>query len=448
MIPAALRKWTAYGSGLGFAITGPRGTESLEVATVRVRPSGAEVLATMRVEDFTHQPAGVWGTDVQAFARQHGLAHAVATVLLPRQDVIVRTLALPGVADKDLDAAVGFQLDGLHPYAEEDVITSWSRLPESPTVLVTIAKRDVVEQYATLFSEAGIKTGQFSCSAAALYSVLRLFGDPPVLPVLAIHESENGAELYGESAARTLYSSAPAPVTMDRAVAIATSELRLEEPRQPLSFSQLIGSEPVLAVAAGILSALPRHVLSVNLLPEAQRQSGSPFVWVPSAALGLAAVVLGGALWALPAFEEKRYAKTLNQEIAHVEPSVNRAAALDKQIATARKRTELLDELRRRPKADMDALLEMTRIIPPPTWLNLFELNARQIVVGGETDQAAPLLKVIDSSPYFESSEFTASPVRIQQVEMFRVRTNREARPAPVAATAKPAGAKPPGANQ
>jgi Tfp pilus assembly protein PilN len=197
-----------------------------------------------------------------------------------------------------------------------------------------------------------------------------------------------------------------------------------------------------LAVAAGIASALPRHVLSLNLLPEAQRQAGSPLVWVPSAALGAAALVLGGALWALPAFEEKRYAKTLNQEIAQVQPAVNRAGALDSQIVAAKRRMELLDELRRRPKADMDALLEMTRIIPPPTWLNLFELNGKQIVVGGETDQAAPLLKVIDSSPYFESSEFTASPVRIQAVEMFRVRTNREVRPVTPDAPKVPAGGK------
>ena len=102
--------------------------------------------------------------------------------------------------------------------------------------------------------------------------------------------------------------------------------------------------------------------------------------------------------------------------------------AIDKQVDTARKRTELLDDLRRRPKADMDALQEMTRIIPPSTWLNLMEISAKQVVVGGETDQAAPLLKVIDSSPLFEASEFTGSPVRMQTVEMFRIRTNREVR--------------------
>ncbi len=430
MIPAVLRKWTAYGSGLGFAITGPRGAETLEAAAVRVRPGGAVVLATARIEDFPHRPAAEWGNEIQIFARQHGVGHVVAAVMLARQDVIVRSIALPGVSDKDLDAAVRFQLDGLHPYAEDEVIASWSRLPETPTVLVAIARREGIDRYSTLFAEAGIKIGQFMCSAPALYSVARLFGEAPALPLLAIQETEAGAEVYGESAAKAVYSSAPARIPLERAVAIATAELRLEEAKEPFTFSQLVGSEPALAVAAGIHSALPRHVLGTNLLPEGQRQASSPLKWVPSAALGLAAIVLGGALYGLPGYEEKRFTRTLNQEISRVEPQVNRAGALEKQIQTARQRTELLDELRRRPKADMDTLLEMTRILPPPTWLNLFELSAKQVTVGGETDQAAPLLKTIDSSPYFEGSEFTASPVRMQAVEMFRVRTNRKARAA------------------
>jgi hypothetical protein len=141
MIPAGLRKLLAFGSGLGIEISGPRGAETLDIAAVRVRPGGAKVLGTLRIENFPQHPAGVVGTDIASFAKKLGLGHVVATVLLPRQDVIIRTLSLPGVSDKDMSAAVGFQLDGLHPYAEEDVISSWSRLPDSSTVLVAIARR-------------------------------------------------------------------------------------------------------------------------------------------------------------------------------------------------------------------------------------------------------------------------------------------------------------------
>jgi hypothetical protein len=55
------------------------------------------------------------------------------------------------------------------------------------------------------------------------------------------------------------------------------------------------------------------------------------------------------------------------------------------------------------------------------------EITAKQVMVAGETDQAAPLLKTIDTSPLFEGSEFVGSPIRIQTVERFQIRTNREA---------------------
>jgi hypothetical protein len=75
----------------------------------------------------------------------------------------------------------------------------------------------------------------------------------------------------------------------------------------------------------------------------------------------------------------------------------------------------------------MDVLSELTKILPgPPTWLNLTEISPRQVVLGGETDQAEPLLKILDASPLFEASEFQAPPVRLPNGWLFRIRTNRE----------------------
>src|SRR5205814_7626970 len=63
-----------------------------------------------------------------------------ATVLLPRREVIVRQVSLPGVAAKDIDGAIRFQLDALHPYGEDEVAWGWSRLPFG-AVLLGIARR-------------------------------------------------------------------------------------------------------------------------------------------------------------------------------------------------------------------------------------------------------------------------------------------------------------------
>ena len=118
MIAPGLRKWLAFGSGVGISIEGPRGAEALHITLVRVRPSGTRTVDSLIVEDYHNRPAAEWGAEFNALLSKHGMQHVAATVLLPRHEVILRQISLPGVSDKDLDAAVSFQLDGLHPYNE------------------------------------------------------------------------------------------------------------------------------------------------------------------------------------------------------------------------------------------------------------------------------------------------------------------------------------------
>src|SRR5580704_11225467 len=225
MIPASIRKYLAFGSGVGIEITGRRGAETLRISAVRVRPTGARVLGGFSIENAAQQPAAEWGQTYAAFVKKLGLKHVIATVLVPREDVILRQVNVPGVSDKDLPSAVGFQMDGLHPYAEDDVVSSWARLPGTSTVLVGIARRTALERYSTWFSEAGIRVSSFTCAPAAIYSARRLFASAPPPPVLALDQVNGRVELYGESPSHPLFSAAfdAAP---ERAIALACAELR------------------------------------------------------------------------------------------------------------------------------------------------------------------------------------------------------------------------------
>jgi len=443
------------GSGVGIHIEGPRGAESARVAAVRLRPNGARLLGSFTIEDLPRHPAAEWGATITAFLRKLGLQNVAATVLLPRRDVIVRVLAMPGVSASDLPAAVRFQMDGLHPYNDDDVISSWARLPETSSVVVAIARRDVIERYATLFEEAGVRMGGFSCSAAAVYSALRVFGRSPGRDILAADASSEGIDVYGESGSRPVFSGffplpaaghGPAPqqaeaqdedrgsesqveateVDLTPSTTLAAAELRIEPPAEPLKLGALLGSEPALAFAAGLVSASPRRGLRLNLLPVEHRRSGSKLVWIPAATFGVLVLALAGYLAAYPSVESRRYGQTLVAQIARVQPAASRTTALDHEIEAVRRRTLLLDDLRRRSREDMDALNELTRLLPPPAWLNLLEMNPGVITIAGETDQAAGLLKTIDASPLFKSSEFVVPPLRLQGSEGFRVRFRRD----------------------
>ena len=137
-----LRSLLAFGSGIGIEI----GADTLEVIAARVRPSKIEVLGRLLIENYAARPAAEWGAEYARFLKSHGMGHLSATVLLPRREVIVRQIALPGVAGKDIESAIRFQMDTLHPYGEEDVVWGSSRL-EFGSVLVGIVRRQVVDRY-------------------------------------------------------------------------------------------------------------------------------------------------------------------------------------------------------------------------------------------------------------------------------------------------------------
>lgn len=439
-VPPSLKKWLALGSGVGIAIEGPRGAASLRIEAVRVRPTGARVLGGFSIENFEQQPAAEWGAAYAAFTAKLGLRQAAATVLLPRQDVILRHLQLPGVSDKDLDSAVAFQLDSLHPYEDGQVLASWARLPGSGAVVVAIARREVVERYITLFAEAGVPLAGFTCSGPAIYSALRLFGASPAASLLASGPASGGVEVYGESAVRPLLS-AIFELDNERALGLASAELRFEAPVEPVTLAGLLGAEAPLVHAAALASACPHLSLGLNLLPAEQRRSASKLRWVPAAALGVIIVLLAAGLALLPGYQDGRYLKELDAQIAEVQPAATHAQELDQQIADARARTALLDDLRRRPRTDMDVLAALTGLLQPPAWLDSLDLNRQEVQLSGEIPEAAPLLKLIDESPLFEASQFSSPPARGDNGESFRIRTRRSTlpEPPPLQAAAAPA---------
>lgn len=116
----------------------------------------------------------------------------------------------------------------------------------------------------------------------------------------------------------------------------------------------------------------------------------------------------------------------LAREIARVEPEARKAAALDRDIDSARARAHQLDAFRRRTVRDMDVLAEMTKILPPASFLQSMELSRKEVTIGGAAEQAAPLVKTVDASPLFSGSEFTIPISRSGPYELYRLRADRE----------------------
>jgi hypothetical protein len=444
-----LRKLLSLGSGVGIRIDG----DALHLAALRVRPGGVSLLGAIVIEDFRQRPAADWGAEYSRFLAASGLQNPGAIVILPRQELIVRTLALPGVTDSDAPAALRFQLDGLHPYDEAEVVHDWQRIGRTSSFVVAIARRETIDAYTALFAEAGVPLAGFSYSASAIYHAARILQQPApeTLAVSGLHANSEAPagtqtplEIYGESASAPLFS-ADFELGLDRALALARSQLRLSEEFAPLDIAGLLPafqatkpgqdlSDPVrsqLAIpcAAALAAACPHLGAPVNLLPPELRRGVSRAVYIPTAILALLLLGLGLALLLQGRWMEKAYVQRLDTEIRRLQPSVTRTKDLVRQSAQLLGQIREIDSFRSSARRDLDLLLDLTRLIDPPGYAQQLSVSPTQVNLAGEVDQAEGLLKKLEASPLLKNLEFTSPLQRnpMNQSELFRVKAEREA---------------------
>ena len=411
-----LRKLLQFGSGIGIEIA----ASNLEVVAARVRPNGVKVLGRLTVADFAARPAAEWGVDYARFLSSHGLSNVSATVLLPRREVIVRQVALPGVAAKDIQGAIRFQLDSLHPYGEDEVCWGWSPLAYG-AILVGIVRRAEVERYISLFTEAGILVSSFTFSAAALHAAVRLNGASHLSQgFVALSRSAAGAvEVYGESQTRPVFS-AEFDLAAPRAASLALSELRLPPETTPFNLEDVLPKPAVnpvendlsrnaLPYATALAGACPWLAPPANVLPPEQRRRSARGIFIPTIVLAAAVLLVGGGLLLYAHYSERQYLRELQAEIRALEPIARHAEALDTEIRQDRARIQLLDQFRNQTNADLNALNELTRLVEPPAWFNNVTLNHDSVRIAGEAPQAASLVKIFDSSPLFQNSALDSS---------------------------------------
>ena len=218
---------------------------------------------------------------------------------------------------------------------------------------------------------------------------------------------------------------------------MALSELRLPPETETQTVAALLPapiaqpeefdlSSAAIPYAAALAGACPRLSLRANLLPPDMRATNARGLYIPTLVLASLLVLGLVALALYSAYEDRKYLAALNTEIHRLEPVARKPMALEKATTAARQRATLLDSFRKRSKADLDALNELTHILPPPGWAMSLELTRDAVRVNGETDQAAGLLRVVDQSPLFEGSDFAQPIARTPSGETYSIRARRE----------------------
>jgi general secretion pathway protein L len=148
--------------------------------------------------------------------------------------------------------------------------------------------------------------------------------------------------------------------------------------------------------------------------------------FVPTVTLASLALLMLGAVVAYPKYADRQYLGLLHQEIQKMDPQARKAAETDRQIALTRNRAQTLDNFRHHTREDMDVLKELTQVLAAPTWLNSLQLTRDSVTIAGETEQAAALIKLLDSSRQFRGSSFALPLQRSANGELFSIRSVRQ----------------------
>ncbi|HWC99124.1 MAG TPA: PilN domain-containing protein [Candidatus Sulfopaludibacter sp.] len=428
------RKLMSFGFGVGVEI----GATDLEVVAARVRPTGIQVLGRLTIANYAGRPAAEWGGEYGRFLKSMGASHLSATVLLPRRDVIVRQLALPGVSAKDIDSAIRFQLDSLHPYGDEEICSGWSPLAYG-AVLVGIARQSTVTRYVQLFSEAGVTVSSFTFSAAAVHAAIRLNGHANGAGFVALSPGKgNAVEVYGESVSRPVFC-AEFDLAPQRAVTLALAELRLPPDTAPLQLEQVLPKPAVnpvendlsrnaLPYATALAGACPRLAPSANVLPVEFRRFHSRAIFIPTIALAAILLVAAGGMLVYSRYAEKQYLHELEAAIAKLQPQASRSAALERDTDSVRARQRLLQQYRGMTRNDLDALNELTRLMEPPAWTNAIDMAHDTLRITGESPEPTKLVNILDASPFFKNSNLDQQVHNPAGTEQFVISAKRGVR--------------------
>lgn len=430
----------------------------LNLVVLSQRLRGFQVLGALRLPDASADSAP---SRVSAFLKRRHAQEARVIACLPREDVLVRFMDLPAEAEAQLAHVVGYQIDSLHPFAEDQVywdcgVISRRADGKQIRVLVVIAERSRLRSYFEVLKRLGLSVSCLTLSAACLGFAVKDRIPPTALVVCG---RDQGLELVGFNQGRLSVTRDVPLEPPDGALDRFERELHsvraffdtgdsAEPPRlacgqAPDAFSSALeGAVPLprpamrlaqpadfdlgayyTAFAAAYAGLARRPEPGVNLLPVPERWQSRRGLRQPLYVLGAMAALLSLAVMGHGWIENAFYSRALDREIARLAPQVNRVRRENQAANALEARAALLEDVRAGTWQKLEILQELTHLLPDGTWVSEIQLGEGTVEIFGESTRAADLVKPLEDSAFFSQVEFTSPITRNAQAkEIFRMR--------------------------
>lgn len=361
---------------------------------------------------------------------------------LPRRSVMLRSLELPPINDKDLAGLLGYELERHLPFASEEACYGFQRVKQNGgkiRVLLAAAKKAEVDRDVRQLETMGLRPTAVGVAAFAAVNALSYQKRPrggETLCLIALDGAQAEVSVMREGA-----------ILSSRAIPLPEGSLQpiLQEIQRvlgnglgaPMRIRVCGGSQefcarlqtelglpaegwnpatpPVDASAFGLalkgLVKLPSHI--DLLLPERRGKGRERAVVVMFSLLALLAV-LGGAWGLHAAYRERMTLRQLDQRVAEVKAQAAEVAALKGEFTRLRNQLQVLDGITQEQGKVLPVLKELVSLLPPDVALSEVSLEGSKLQIRGSTKtSASDLISAFGRSSLLENAAFT-SPISVQ----------------------------------
>jgi general secretion pathway protein L len=192
----------------------------------------------------------------------------------------------------------------------------------------------------------------------------------------------------------------------------ATRQLRVELVVLPLARLQALLERlgPLSAGLAGVdVLGADGQPLGVNLLPRGERVARVERTRTLNLALGLATVLLVLFSLVLVLGNRQDAHAAWNERVAAAQKEAREARKLRNALESSVRAANFLARQRARQPTVLEVLADLTRRLPDDTWLEKVAINGGNVVLIGQSDQAATLPKLLQDSTLLHKPTLTGS---------------------------------------
>lgn len=147
-----------------------------------------------------------------------------------------------------------------------------------------------------------------------------------------------------------------------------------------------------------------------NLLPDKFKPPRSRWPGLINGALGIVILSLVILLVVLPIWSARSESMRLQDEVKKTAKQAHEVEAMREESEKLLHQARFLQDKKHTEPVVVDALEEMTRLIPDGTWLNGMQFANRRAIIQGQSPSASSLIQGIENSVFFNNVSFV-SPV-------------------------------------